>query len=51
MSTRDMCCHVMGRLFSKDRSAYAYLSESAASVFPHGEEFNNILRKNRVYSY
>ena len=34
----------MGRLFSKDRSAYAYLSESA-SVFPHGEEFNNILRK------
>ena len=35
---------LMGRLFSKDRSAYAYLSESA-SVFPHGEEFNNILRK------
>ncbi len=35
---------VIGRLFSKDRSAYAYLSESAA-VFPHGEEFNNILRK------
>ncbi len=34
----------IGRLFSKDRSAYAYLSESAA-VFPHGEDFNNILRK------
>ena len=34
----------IGRLFSKDRSAYAYLSESA-SVFPHGEDFNNILRK------
>ncbi|NHF60842.1 bifunctional demethylmenaquinone methyltransferase/2-methoxy-6-polyprenyl-1,4-benzoquinol methylase UbiE [Flavobacteriaceae bacterium TP-CH-4] len=34
----------IGRLFSKDRSAYAYLSESA-SVFPHGEAFNNILRK------
>lgn len=34
----------VGRLFSRDRSAYAYLSESA-SVFPHGEEFNNILRK------
>ncbi|SHJ49318.1 bifunctional demethylmenaquinone methyltransferase/2-methoxy-6-polyprenyl-1,4-benzoquinol methylase UbiE [Pseudozobellia thermophila] len=35
---------MIGKLFSKDRSAYAYLSESA-SVFPHGEAFNNILRK------
>ena len=35
---------IVGRLFSKDRSAYRYLSESAA-VFPHGEDFNNILRK------
>jgi len=35
---------VIGRIFSSDDSAYAYLSESA-SVFPHGEEFNNILRK------
>ncbi|MET6991600.1 bifunctional demethylmenaquinone methyltransferase/2-methoxy-6-polyprenyl-1,4-benzoquinol methylase UbiE [Sediminicola arcticus] len=34
----------IGRLFSKDDSAYAYLSESAA-VFPHGQEFNNILEK------
>jgi len=34
----------IGKIFSKDRSAYAYLSESAA-VFPHGESFNNILRK------
>jgi len=34
----------IGRLFSNDDSAYAYLSESA-SVFPHGENFNNILRK------
>ncbi len=34
----------IGRLFSKDDSAYAYLSESAA-VFPHGQEFNNILQK------
>jgi|SRR5690625_288905 len=34
----------IGRLFSKDKSAYAYLSESA-SVFPNGEAFNNILRK------
>ncbi|WP_159800193.1 bifunctional demethylmenaquinone methyltransferase/2-methoxy-6-polyprenyl-1,4-benzoquinol methylase UbiE [Flavobacterium sp. MK4S-17] len=35
---------LIGRLFSKDRSAYAYLSESA-SVFPYGEALNNILRK------
>lgn len=35
---------VIGKLFSKDNSAYGYLSESAA-VFPHGETFNNILRK------
>lgn len=34
----------IGRMFSKDVSAYAYLSKSA-SVFPHGEAFNNILRK------
>lgn len=34
----------IGKIFSKDTSAYSYLSESA-SVFPHGEEFNNILRK------
>ncbi|MGX1928995.1 bifunctional demethylmenaquinone methyltransferase/2-methoxy-6-polyprenyl-1,4-benzoquinol methylase UbiE [Flagellimonas sp. 2504JD4-2] len=34
----------IGKIFSKDRSAYAYLSESA-SVFPHGEAFNNILDK------
>jgi demethylmenaquinone methyltransferase/2-methoxy-6-polyprenyl-1,4-benzoquinol methylase len=34
----------IGKLFSKDDSAYAYLSESA-SVFPHGENFNNILKK------
>ena len=35
---------IVGKIFSKDRSAYTYLSESAA-VFPHGENFNNILRK------
>lgn len=34
----------IGKLFSKDRLAYSYLSESAF-VFPHGEELNNILRK------
>lgn len=35
---------LMGRLFSKDKVAYQYLSESA-SVFPYGEELNNILSK------
>lgn len=35
---------LIGRLFSKDKTAYAYLCESA-SVFPHGEALNNILRK------
>ena len=35
---------LVGKLFSKDRSAYTYLCESA-SVFPHGEALNNILRK------
>lgn len=35
---------LLGRLFSRDDSAYAYLSESA-SVFPYGEKLNNILRK------
>jgi demethylmenaquinone methyltransferase/2-methoxy-6-polyprenyl-1,4-benzoquinol methylase len=34
----------IGKLFSKDKSAYQYLSESA-SVFPYGEQFNNILKK------
>ena len=33
----------IGKMFSKDQSAYAYLSESA-SVFPYGETLNNILR-------
>ncbi len=34
----------IGKMFSKDNSAYAYLSESAAA-FPFGERLNNILRK------
>ena len=34
----------IGRIFSGDRSAYSYLSESAAA-FPYGERFNNILEK------
>ncbi len=44
---RFYCSYILptiGKIFSKDRSAYAYLSESA-SVFPHGEAFNNILAK------
>lgn len=35
---------LIGRLFSKDKVAYKYLSESASS-FPYGEKLNNILRK------
>lgn len=35
---------LIGKLFSKDKVAYSYLSESAAA-FPHGEALNNILRK------
>lgn len=35
---------LIGSVFSKDRSAYKYLCESA-SVFPYGEALNNILRK------
>lgn len=36
---------IIGKLFSKDKVAYSYLSETANS-FPFGEAFNNILRKN-----
>ena len=35
---------LIGRIFSKDKSAYKYLSESAYS-FPYGERLNNILRE------
>ena len=34
----------IGKLFSKDKEAYTYLSKSAAE-FPYGEAFNNILKK------
>ena len=34
----------IGKLFSKDKKAYAYLSSSAQN-FPFGEVLNNILRK------
>jgi demethylmenaquinone methyltransferase/2-methoxy-6-polyprenyl-1,4-benzoquinol methylase len=36
---------IVGKLFSKDKVAYSYLSESANS-FPFGRAFNNILEKN-----
>ena len=36
---------IVGKLFSKDKTAYSYLSESANS-FPFGKAFNNILLKN-----
>ncbi|MCL4155203.1 UNVERIFIED_CONTAM: hypothetical protein GTU68_056893 [Idotea baltica] len=36
---------IIGKLFSKDKVAYSYLSESANS-FPFGEAFCNILQKN-----
>ena len=35
---------LVGKLFSKDKSAYKYLSDSA-NEFPFGEALNNILRK------
>ncbi len=35
---------LIGKIFSKDQSAYSYLSKSAAA-FPYGEAFNNILQK------
>ncbi|MGG6229219.1 bifunctional demethylmenaquinone methyltransferase/2-methoxy-6-polyprenyl-1,4-benzoquinol methylase UbiE [Tenacibaculum sp. SDUM215027] len=36
---------IIGKLFSKDKVAYSYLSETANS-FPFGKAFNNILQKN-----
>lgn len=35
---------LIGKIFSKDKNAYGYLSTSAAN-FPFGEKLNNILRK------
>ncbi len=35
---------LIGKIFSKDKDAYSYLSKSAA-VFPHGAAFNNILNE------
>ncbi|CAI8248618.1 MAG: Demethylmenaquinone methyltransferase [Formosa sp. Hel1_33_131] len=39
-----MVLPLVGKLFSKDKVAYSYLSESA-SKFPYGNAFNNILDK------
>jgi len=36
---------LVGKLFSKDKTAYSYLSESANS-FPYGKAFNKILNQN-----
>jgi len=36
---------IIGKLFSKDKKAYGYLSKSASN-FPFGEALNNILMKN-----
>jgi len=35
---------LIGKMFSKDKSAYKYLCESA-SIFPYGEALNNILQE------
>ena len=35
---------LIGKVFSNDKSAYKYLSDSAAA-FPYGKAFNNILQK------
>ena len=35
---------LIGKVFSKDKEAYSYLSKSAAA-FPYGKKFNNILSK------
>ena len=36
---------LFGKLFARNKVAYEYLSTSA-NIFPHGERFNEILRKN-----
>ena len=36
---------IIGKIFSKDKVAYSYLSESA-NYFPFGKKFDNILKKN-----
>tara|TARA_Y100000741_G_C18138415_1_gene512077 strand:+ start:45 stop:767 length:723 start_codon:yes stop_codon:yes gene_type:complete len=36
---------ILGGIFSRDKLAYEYLSDSA-SIFPHGKNFNSILKEN-----
>jgi demethylmenaquinone methyltransferase/2-methoxy-6-polyprenyl-1,4-benzoquinol methylase len=36
----------LGKIFSRDKLAYEYLSDSA-SVFPYGKKFNGILKENK----
>jgi demethylmenaquinone methyltransferase/2-methoxy-6-polyprenyl-1,4-benzoquinol methylase len=36
---------IIGKIFSRDKVAYSYLSESA-NYFPFGDTFDNILKKN-----
>lgn len=36
---------IIGKIFSKDKTAYSYLCESA-NYFPYGKNFDNILKKN-----
>jgi len=37
---------ILGKIFSRDKLAYEYLSDSA-SVFPYGQRFNDILKENK----
>jgi len=38
---------IIGKIFSRDKVAYSYLSESA-NYFPFGDTFDNILKKNGI---
>lgn len=40
---------MLGKIFSKDKLAYEYLSDSA-SIFPYGKKFNGILKENKFVS-
>lgn len=37
---------MLGKIFSRDKLAYEYLSDSA-NIFPYGKKFNRILKENR----
>ena len=40
---------MLGKIFSKEKLAYEYLSDSA-SIFPYGKRFNRILKENKFVS-